>query len=288
MPGLGKSPTDLNRSVFLEYIDRMSPMLIRPEPAEAERIIYQPVSSEDRGWVLLFNCVLSTHYSICDGHDSTLARQFRWNTWLALDEGGIFIEPSLVAVQAFLVLSNHGYEYSTPILSWTFINHACRLMLAIGLPDLKNSRNESEDMWAHRVSLFWCIYTSDRSLALSFNRPAALPESMCEQVPPPSLSTVAKFNPHSKIPAIRETGLILTTFGGRFFIQYVKLFKLVGKIVDFAFSNEPSIKRWRVTKSWKTDEASEIRSQMRAWFEETSKVRELAFGFPMCHFPSAM
>ena len=250
-------------------------MLRRPEPWLTERILYDPTTVEDRGWLVMLNCIVSTHYALHEGYNSTLARQCRWNTWLALDEGGVFLEPSLVKIQAFMILSNHGQEYSTPSMSWNFINHACRMMQAIGLPDPRTYRGASKDDRVHRQMLFWSVYATDRTLATAFGRPACLPESICERVPFPSASALSGFDPHFS-PAEKTTqeqstpGAAGIRFGANYFCQALKLFRIVGKIVDILFSS----RRTRLAKPNKGHLGSEVRLQLKEWLKETERVRD--------------
>lgn len=92
--------------MFIETIDIATPFFQRPPSALLLKIAFEPSKVPDRGWVLLFNCLLSTHISLQEPQNLQLNNNLRRNVWLALDSSSLFLEPSLIKIQALYAASN--------------------------------------------------------------------------------------------------------------------------------------------------------------------------------------
>jgi hypothetical protein len=121
----------------------------QPPPAGfLPKMAFEP-SKVERGWVLMFNCLLWTHLSFLEPQNLTLNRKLQWNTWLCLDSASLFLRPSLVKIQALLLLAGHDQEFSTPGLSWTLVSHACQMSQVLGL--------HTYALEGHTIRIWWCL-----------------------------------------------------------------------------------------------------------------------------------
>lgn len=208
---------------------------------------------------------MSTHYTLKDYLDIPRSNQFRWNTWLALDESSALFEPSIPKLQAFLLLATHCQEYATPNLSWTFLSHACRIFQSIGLPKPSAVNDKPYGEESQRLLLFWSVYIVDRSLALALGRPTFLDEAICEKVPLPSLAQMAVFEPHKErfsTPDFQNLSTDTLGYGALYLGQSLKFSKLCGRLLS-----NSTIASFR-----NHTDSSKFRRDLSAWFKETVKV----------------
>lgn len=190
-----------------------------------QKIIYEPASVEERGWLVIFNCLVFNG-TPADDHPQTVAlrARLRWNTWLALDDSSLFLEPSIVNIIALLTVAAHGKDFATPNLSWILTGHACRLAQAINIHILPSEMKDKESR-LQRSLVFWSLYTMDKSVSLAFGRPHMLAAPFYDNVPLPPAEDVAEFKPHLK-------GTGVSNYGGYFLVQSIHLAKLRGQVSD--------------------------------------------------------
>lgn len=190
------------RLVFIETIDIATPFFQRPPSALLLKIAFSPSKVPDRGWVLLFNCLLSTHISLQEPQNLQLNNNLRRNVWLALDSSSLFLEPSLIKIQAFMLLATHGQEFSTPGLCWILLSHACRMSQVLGLQTaLRRNSGERDVITSEQEQkqfTFWGLYVTDKTLSLAFGRPPFLTGPMYDALPIPHPRQLNKYRPHTR------------------------------------------------------------------------------------------
>lgn len=194
--------------------------------------MFEPWTVSERGWIVIFNCLLAAAIPPDDPFAKGLSLRLRWNTWLALEDSCMFLEPSEVKIQALVLLACHGQDFATPSLSWNLISHACRMAQALGLHMYTSTGGITEKARDHRICLFWSLFMLDKSLSLAFGRPPFLPGSFYDSVPVPGPDLLAKFKPHkSGIESDNaQQNKEHDTFGTLYVLQSLKLSKIMGRI----------------------------------------------------------
>jgi hypothetical protein len=197
-----------------------------PPKGMVEKIVFEP-STVPRGWLLLFYCLTATSSSVAVSQapdSATFKTRLRWNTWMALDDGSLFLEPSEVNIQALFALAIHGDSFATPSLSWILVSHASRMTQAINL-HLPGKEQR-------RILLFWSLYAVDKGVSLAFGRPPMLPSPYYQNVPLPDLGDgLAEYAPHIDHQNKEQTHA--GSFGATHFLQAILLSILTGKLLHF-------------------------------------------------------
>ncbi|KAF1990516.1 hypothetical protein K402DRAFT_401334 [Aulographum hederae CBS 113979] len=178
---------------FKTILEKSRSLFLMPSAEIEEKIAFEP-TSVPRGWVLLFYVLSATSSAMKTPEYATMRTSLCWNTWMALDNGSLFLEPSEVNIQALFALAIHGDSFATPSMSWNLISHG---------------------------------------VSLAFGRPAMLPAPYCQGVPLPDLGGRADYSPHvgrlDSEPQQTQPGI----FGAIHFLQAVLLSIVTGKILHF-------------------------------------------------------
>ncbi|KAH8888639.1 hypothetical protein GQ53DRAFT_243765 [Thozetella sp. PMI_491] len=199
-----------------------------PSDELLHRAIRDP-SQTPRIWVVFINYMLLASPSSC-AQAPQLAQAWRVNARVALEHAGLFLEPSKVAVQTFMLLAVHSDDFVSPNISWMLMSHACRQAQALSLQ--VRSTCLDPDEWQRQLSLFWCLFVVDKWFALAFGRPAFLPGVLYKNVPSPSLEHLTKFKPHFDNLETTPWDKNRTTFGAHVFFQCIELAKLTDVILE--------------------------------------------------------
>ncbi|KAF8859330.1 hypothetical protein BDZ45DRAFT_783091 [Acephala macrosclerotiorum] len=140
--------------LFAETMRKGAPFFSLPPEDLLPKIVFEPSTVRERGWILLFNALVSTDLALRDSPDLRLSRCLQWNIWMIIEDSSIFLEPSVISIQALCLLASHGQEISTPSLCWTLIIHACQMVqtLALHLPIPRTPPNSEVNR--HRNCLF--------------------------------------------------------------------------------------------------------------------------------------
>lgn len=251
--------TDLVNLEFKRILERGRPMFDLPADGLELQIAFEPSMVQERGWVLLFNC-LTVSSSALDGPQyDVLKSKLRWNTWVALDDGSLFFEPSIINVQALVALAIHGEGFTTPSMSWTLTSHACRLAQTISLHAAPPPGQEG------RTILFWALFAVDKSVSLAFGRPPMLPSHYYEGVPLPNLGVLAEYTPHIDRQQAPESAEA-SDFGACFFLQSVLLSKLSGDVIHYLHSLDA------LDKCTRRSTKSSLLAHLDQWHYETMAV----------------
>lgn len=217
------------------------------------QIIFEPHNVREKAWVVFFNYILLSDMSAAENEKEDA---FRHNAQLALNDCRIFIEPRLSNIQALVLLAFHGEDFAAPNVSWMLLSHACRQSEALGLHVRGN--HDTIEKYQHKLSLFWLLYTIDKSCALAFGRPAFLPTALYRDVPLPEERFISEFNPHheqGEHAPRKDAG-----YGPAFFKATFELSHLTGDILHVLAMTSPG------------QERNAVRSRLNTWFDQTSAV----------------
>lgn len=239
------------------YISKIGyPLYLPPSESLLTKIVYNPEAVEQRGWVVLFNCLCAVATPAVDNKSSILRERLKWNCWLALDDCRVFLEPQAINVLALVTIAMHGEDFATPNLSWIIIGHACRIAqtMNIHLP-LQNTTNDEQ---MQRSLLFWSLFMVDISASLAFERPSYLSSPIYDRIPLPSPEVVAKFKPHTNSES--------SSFGGIFFLQSIVLGKLYMKALNFLQS------MGYLTHAARQFEKNKMQGELSLWNNKTTQV----------------
>lgn len=246
-------------SVFAETMRKGAPFFSSPPEGLLTKIVFEPSTVRERGWLLLFNALVSTDLALRDHPNLRLSRCLQWNIWMIVEDSSIFLEPSIISIQALCLLASHGQEISTPSLCWTLITHACQMVqtLALHLPIPRTPPNS--DVNRHRNCLFWGIFIVDKSLALSVGRPPLLPAYLYKHVPLPDPQSLALYRPHIQVSGsvYPEKDSTLLEFGGFYIMRNLELAKLQGEVSDLMYG---------VGKS-DTHKIGELKRELDKWID---------------------
>jgi hypothetical protein len=189
---------------------------------------------------------------------STAAKGFRHNVKLALNDSRIFLEPHQVHLQTLILLAIHGEDYASPSLVWMLVGHACRQAEALGLHLSDDSDFETHQ---RRVSLFWMLFSVDKSCSLAFGRPCFLPPTTYAKVPLPDLGHLTRFQPRSDPGGGTNGQGESSVFGAHMFLTRMELSKLTGDVLDVS-----NIEAVRSNKD-------QLKADLTKWRSRTNQVR---------------
>ncbi|KAJ5611392.1 hypothetical protein N7510_008111, partial [Penicillium lagena] len=250
---------------FLEQAELGQPFFRSPSDEVLKQIVFEPQNVKEKAWVVFFNYVLLAAIST---EQDEYEDKLRQNSQLALNDSRIFLEPSIVNVQALALLSIHGEDFAAPNVSWMLLGHACRQAEALGLHAraIEGTFDESQ----HRLCLFWMLFTLDKSCALAFGRPAFLPIALYRHVPLPDEQFMQNFRPHdTAVFGKQQQNSKGSDFGALLFKSTVGLAKLMSDVLEIlgmAHSEEAK---------------DDMQFKLDAWFSNTNMVRASRY---MGHF----
>lgn len=268
-------------ALFLEIIDLGAPFFARPPPELLPKLAFEPSTVEERGWVLLFNCTISTTLALQEdpGPDAELALKYRWNTWVSLEESTLFLEPSIVKIQALVLLACHGQEFSTPGLCWTLMSHACRMSQALGLHTAAYTDSEKTEGAQQRRLLFWSLYTVDKNLSLAFGRPPFLADRCYQGLAFPDPSELATYRPHVRRGSRLSGKNCESGFGALHVLQSYKLALIIGTITETLYSSNATMNGL----GWVDQQAlNERKAELDVWRVQAFKVGNRSCPLPSC------
>ncbi|KAK3376660.1 hypothetical protein B0T24DRAFT_224992 [Lasiosphaeria ovina] len=196
-----------------------------PSDSLLRQVIFKP-SEAPPAWVIFVNYSLL----ISDLARHGLSGMWRWNTKMALDNAALFLSPSRMSIQAFILLSFRGEDFATPNVSWMLTSYACHQAQAMSFhipePDMDWGSQQRQ------LCLFWVLFTYEKWCALTFGRPALLPLSYFRDVRLPSFDYLVSSSSHPHtLPADCETSTS-PIFAAHVFFQNIKLAKLTSVILD--------------------------------------------------------
>lgn len=248
---------------YLDVIKKGRPLHISPTRENLSKIVYEPAKVSERGSVVSFNFLVLYATPALDPPSTALRERLRWNTWVALDDSSLFLEPCVANVLALLTVASHGEDFATPNLSWILVGHACRLAQAMNL-HLPIVADES--IRKQRVFLFWSLFVIDKSVSLAFGRPCALASTFYENLPVPDHIDFTDFAPHLRPCSEVSYGSFRSHFGALFFVQTIVLARLRGQVSDYL----QSLRVLNQTVSTKMKK--ELERNLSDWYHETNKV----------------
>ncbi|KAL7957266.1 hypothetical protein V8C34DRAFT_325373 [Trichoderma compactum] len=207
-------------------------LFITPPDDLLLNVIFDPATVPQRAWIVYVNFILLT---LLQNHNSQsdVVESLQKNTEMALNDCRIFLEPSEINVQALLLLGCHGGQYASPNLSWMLVGHACRQAQALGLHVVGRGSYKYQQ---RQLSLFWSLFSIDKSCSLAFGRPMLLLTTIYQNVPLPDFPYLLGYHPHRSQPIVTQNGSSTSTFGAHFFIQGMKSARLTGAALSLLAS----------------------------------------------------
>jgi len=254
-------------TVYLDTVDRRAPIASRPSDALLKKAVFTPADLrwESRAWVAMFNAVLATHYALNEYNGTALSHPFWWNTTVAMNNATAFFLPGFTNAEVFYIVATSGHHWATPSVSWICVQHSANLLQSAGFPESTRANAESGDSQEeldHKLLLFWAIYGTDRSLALTLGRPPTLRESICHKVPMPRMEQIKDYGRPKK----QETDSQDVGFGGLYLMHWIELFRIAGKMLEQVYSPQ--------TGSRTNDAFNCFHMELNAWFSKTSTVSD--------------
>jgi hypothetical protein len=256
-------------TVFRTIINRAKPLYVLPTEELLSSILYEPSTVAERGWVVTFNYLLLHSVPSHDPPSRSLKTRLRWNSWLALNDSTLFLEPCEANILALLSIASHGEDFSTPNLSWILVSHACRLAQAM---NIQMSTRANDQLQSHRLFLFWTLFIIDKSMSLAFGRPPAMSGSYYEHVPIPDMRQLMAFSPHVRSSSNEKT--MASTFGAIFFLRGLALAKITGHALDLLHNLEALDHHLHV------DRKQSLLVNLREWYLETCQVGSTSLFHP--------
>lgn len=222
--------------------------------------------------MLLFNWIVYTATAARDPPSTALRARLRWNTWLALEDAGLFLELCGANIQALVTLATHGEDFAIPNLSWILIGHACRLAQAIDIHVPLAAADEQNRK--RRLFLFWILFGVDKSVCLAFGRPPVLSADFYEHVPFPDITEFHEFSPHTRRHGrTSHQAEATSSFGAAFFSQTIAGSKLTGRISDFLHSSRAQGHQLPTY----IEKRSTLEAELSNWYAGTYKVGQYSF-----------
>ncbi|KAK4502302.1 hypothetical protein PRZ48_005727 [Zasmidium cellare] len=146
-------------------------------------------SVRDQSWLVMFYSVALASRSE-DVIPGCTKAELKSNLWLAFNDVRLFIEPSLLNIQALIVLATQLDEYMTPSVCWMLVSKACTMIQALGQSQSRRVHDSSDQQKVYRA-LFWQLNFLDKSLALSLIKPPTIHPEAMKGVPMPTLDQLA-------------------------------------------------------------------------------------------------
>ncbi|KAF2162909.1 hypothetical protein M409DRAFT_26761 [Zasmidium cellare ATCC 36951] len=143
---------------------------------------------KDQSWLVMFYSVALSSRSEDATHPKDTKAKLKSNLWLAFNDVRLFIEPSLLNVQALIVLATQVDEYMTPSVCWMLVSKACTMIQTLG--QIRRSHESSDQQKSYRI-LFWQLNYLDKTLALSLMKPPTIHTEATKAVPMPTLDQLA-------------------------------------------------------------------------------------------------
>lgn len=206
------------------------------EPTDAclRKVIFEPDTVREKGWVVFINYMLLGMVSMEPGR-SNEADRLRVNVHSALNDSGIFLSPSIVNIQTLATLAIHGEDFASPTQSWMLVGHACRQAEALSL---HHSASGDSDREQQRLCLFWLLFLIDKSCALAFGRLPILRSSTCRNTSYPQYQYLARNCPQIGEANNGSAQVRGSDFGARFYTRGFELAKLIGTVLETAAEGE--------------------------------------------------
>lgn len=210
-----------------------------PPPELVPKLMFEPSTVNERGWLLLFNARLSIDFALEEPSNTRVTRGLQWNIWTLIEDSSIFLEPSEVKILAICMIAAHTQEVMPPNLCWNLISHACRMAQSLSLHLPHGYAPLGSEANIQRNLLFWGVFMLDKSLSFAFGRPPFLPSHLYKNVPPPDHANLAKFRPH-RVGSLGSESFAaeIDEFGRLYIAQGREIAKVGGQILDALQSEE--------------------------------------------------
>ena len=260
-------------TVFYVIMDSAKPIFAGPPAQIQQSIVFEPSTCSERGWILLFNALLSTNLSLTEPQNTRLIRGLQWNAWMVLEESNLLMEPSELNIQALTLVACHCQDFITPSVCWTLISNACLLSRAMSLHLPSPTAPLDSEANRQRNCLFWSLFIVDKSLSMAFGRPALLPNHLYKDVPLPDPNYLAKFNPHQapgspdckgSEPGNRTAG---DNFGSLHWSRLLEFAKFQGDVSDLLHQSKSLVN---------IEKVSDLLRDLDRWMKTTREVSALS------------
>lgn len=236
--------------ILVDAISLGYPVLVFPRAEILTKVITEPQSVPERGWIIIANCILATSVAAKDGQESPLYRKLQRNALLALDDLSIFLELNATNVRALLLVACNSRDFIDPNFCFTLVSNACRMAQSIGLhkpSPVRDSDPVALKESKEQVFLFWTLFAVDQALSVTFGRRSTFSASDCELVPLPDDLLLRRYTPYCRksrvlsnqqsfIDAYNNGTLpgeyedIIRNFGAFSFLQEIELAKITSNI----------------------------------------------------------
>ncbi|GAA6010155.1 hypothetical protein JCM10207_005642 [Rhodosporidiobolus poonsookiae] len=140
--------------------------------AQLAEIIPRPGGS---AWQLLYSVILGLGSMCVIGDTEATETLVLYEQAAAGVSAALFEQPTLTAVQAFLLLGNYAQKLNHPSSGSVFLGIALRLAINLGLHCESSARNLSPFEQESRRRVWWCLVAFDSGAQLTFGHPSTLP-----------------------------------------------------------------------------------------------------------------
>ncbi len=225
--------------------------------------VLSPERVNEKGYLLMFYGIMLTVATSDDSFQEDTKVKLKWNLWLCLNDARLLLQPSELNIQALILLACHVQDFHTPSLCWMVSTTAFRMLQALGTSGL----NMDIEIKHRRCELFWFLNALDKSLSLIFGRPPVFHRVMCEEIPMPSMQRLSSFQPHIKSSSqgTMTSKSPPSLFGAHLLHQMHLASKVTAEIWYYLYD-----------KHSKNSTLEEIRTRLKAWYEDTCKVNVIA------------
>jgi hypothetical protein len=250
----------------MEGMERGRPCFGQPPQELLPKLAFEPSTVKERGWLLLYNALLSTTFSLLEPTNVRVNRGLQWNTWTIMEDASIFLEPSEVKIQAICMVAAHGQEIISPNLCWNLINHACRMAQSLSLHLPSSHAPLGSEANLQRNFLFWGIFILDKNLSFAFGRPPFLPSNLYKNVPPPEPVELGKFKPHLIANSVAEKRPSGVDYFGGIYVTQTRALALIQGQIFHALNSEDNVNSHKIAC---------LISEVEAAMETMKKVQKL-------------
>jgi len=162
-------------------ISKIMPMGITIPSNVVDRLVASlPHQVDDRAWLVIFYSVAYAMESATSTTATLMVARLRSNLWLAFNDVRLLLEPSVLNIQAMVIMATVSGNLMTPHKSRSLVVKACTMLLdmGIGVPGRLDDKSRQQ-----YTAIFWRLSFLDQLLALVLSKPPIFQRELAKTIP---------------------------------------------------------------------------------------------------------
>ncbi|KAH7304636.1 fungal-specific transcription factor domain-containing protein [Rhexocercosporidium sp. MPI-PUGE-AT-0058] len=205
-----------------------------------DEMLEKSVMKVRRTWLGLLNIVMALATSTAlesdlDAEQRSLESDIYYRRSIALCKEQIMRGTSLEVVQYLLVMGQYLQGTQRSVETWMIHGLAVKAALQLGLHSVEASRRFPQQVQEIRKRTWYGCIVLDRTLSMTFGRPAAIPNSYVKLGLP---CHIEEGNPQSSPNDATQDSLVALSV--KFFNATITLYKIMGDVIDVSYGSNLS------------------------------------------------